>query len=80
MDNVFSERLWRSLKYEDIYHKGYADGREARTGMGLRMALCNGHRRTRRFDSHEGMQGPIYLQESQRGRVLYPNIMMTPGW
>src|SRR5215472_14615537 len=27
MDNVFIERLWRSLKYEDVYLKGYADGR-----------------------------------------------------
>jgi putative transposase len=24
MDNVFIERLWRSLKYEDVYPKGYA--------------------------------------------------------
>ena len=24
MDNVFIERLWRSLKYEDIYLKDYA--------------------------------------------------------
>jgi putative transposase len=30
MDNVFIERLWRSLKYEDVYLKGYADGREAK--------------------------------------------------
>lgn len=30
MDNVFIERLWRSLKYEDVYLKGYADGRERR--------------------------------------------------
>ena len=30
MDNVFIERLWRSLKYEDVYLKAYADGREAR--------------------------------------------------
>ena len=29
MDNVSIERLWRSLKYEDDYLKGYADGREA---------------------------------------------------
>jgi hypothetical protein len=29
MDNVFIERLWRSLKHEDIYLKGYADGRES---------------------------------------------------
>jgi putative transposase len=24
MDNVFMERLWRSLKYEDIYLRAYA--------------------------------------------------------
>jgi len=33
LDNVFIERLWRSLKYEDIYLKGYADGCEARAGI-----------------------------------------------
>jgi putative transposase len=41
MDNVFIERLWRSLKYEDIYLKGYADGREARAGIGLWMTFYN---------------------------------------
>ena len=34
MDNVFIERLWRSLKHEDIYLKGYGDGREAKSGIG----------------------------------------------
>jgi putative transposase len=33
MDNVFIERLWRSLKYEDIYLKGYSDGHEAKAGI-----------------------------------------------
>jgi putative transposase len=33
MDNMFIERLWRSLKHEDIYLKGYADGREAHIGI-----------------------------------------------
>ena len=32
LDNVFIERLWRSLKYEDVYLKGYGDGHEARAG------------------------------------------------
>ena len=41
MDNVFIERLWRSLKYEDVYLKGYADGREARTGIGSWIAFYN---------------------------------------
>jgi len=44
MDNVFIERLWRSLKYEDIYLKGYADGREARNGIGAWLAFYNTHR------------------------------------
>ena len=35
MDNVFIERLWRSLKYEDLYIKGYANGAEARAGIAL---------------------------------------------
>jgi putative transposase len=33
MDNVFIERLWRSLKYEDIYLKFYANVREAKAGI-----------------------------------------------
>ena len=33
MDNVFIERLWRSLKHEDVYLKGYADGLEAKAGI-----------------------------------------------
>lgn len=41
MDNVFIERLWRSLKHEDIYLKGYADGREARAGIASWFAFYN---------------------------------------
>jgi putative transposase len=41
MDNVFIERLWRSLKYEDIYLKGYADGREARAGIASWIGFYN---------------------------------------
>ena len=44
MDNVFIERLWRSLKYEDIYLKGYGDGREARDGIGAWIAFYNTRR------------------------------------
>jgi putative transposase len=41
MDSVFIERLWRSLKYEDIYLKGCADGREARDGIASWVAFYN---------------------------------------
>ena len=33
LDNVFVERLWRSVKYEDIYLKGYATLNEVREGL-----------------------------------------------
>jgi putative transposase len=44
MDNVFVERLWRSLKHEDIYLKGYADGRQARAGISSWMTFYNARR------------------------------------
>ena len=33
-DNIFIERLWRSLKYEEVYLRDYALVPEARTGIG----------------------------------------------
>jgi len=33
-DNLFVERLWRTVKYEEVYLKAYQDGREARIGIG----------------------------------------------
>jgi putative transposase len=33
MDNIFVERLWRSLKYEEVYLKDYASVAEARAGI-----------------------------------------------
>jgi putative transposase len=41
MDNVFIERLWRSLKHEEVYLKDYADAREARAGIGAWMEFYN---------------------------------------
>ena len=41
MDNIFIERLWRSIKYEEIHLKAYADGREARAGIGAWMNFYN---------------------------------------
>jgi putative transposase len=34
MDNIFTERLWRTIKYEHIYLADYASPREARRGIG----------------------------------------------
>ena len=32
-DNIFVERLWRSLKYEEVYPKNYSTGKEAKDGI-----------------------------------------------
>src|SRR5205823_4578034 len=34
MDNIFVERLWRSLKYEEVYLHAYATVAEAKAGIG----------------------------------------------
>jgi putative transposase len=33
-DNVFVERLWRSVKYEDVYIRGYEQVPELQSGLG----------------------------------------------
>ena len=33
-DNLFIERLWRTVKYEEVYLKAYQDGRDARASLG----------------------------------------------
>ncbi len=43
-DNVFVERLWRSIKYEEIYLKAYASVPEARAGIGRYIGFYNARR------------------------------------
>ena len=45
VDNVFIERLWRSLKYEEVYLKAYDTPKEAEEGIGEWMIFYN-HERT----------------------------------
>lgn len=41
LDNVFTERFWRSLKYEEVYIKEYRSPREARKGISEYIELYN---------------------------------------
>lgn len=41
LDNVFIERLWSSLKFEDVYLNNYETGGEARIGIGNWMRFYN---------------------------------------
>jgi putative transposase len=44
LDNIFIERLWRSLKYENIYIQAYASVPEARCGIGDWLSFYNDKR------------------------------------
>jgi putative transposase len=43
-DNVFVERLWRSVKYEEVYLHAYVDVAEAKRGIGTYLDFCNDER------------------------------------
>jgi putative transposase len=50
IDNVFIERLWRSVKYEEVYLHGYANGTEARAGLTSYFSFYNARR------SHQALE------------------------
>lgn len=43
-DNIFVERLWRTVKYEEVYLKAYSNGREAEAGLNAYFHFYNAQR------------------------------------
>jgi putative transposase len=64
-DNIFVERLWRSFKYEEVYLKGYATGKEAKDGTDWYFNFYNNDRLHEKLGYntphkiHYGLQGVI---------------------
>ena len=52
VDNVFVERLWRSVKYEEVYLKAYESLTEARAGLGGYFEFYNQKRQHQGLDYH----------------------------
>jgi len=88
-DNLFIERLWRTVKYEEVYLKAYRDGVEARAEIGKYLRFYNTERphqalgyRTPAEEYHAGKM------EKNKGDVLesgqpdrYPNqLVRTAGY
>ncbi|WP_283843496.1 integrase core domain-containing protein [Bradyrhizobium barranii] len=65
---AIAQRLWRSLKHEDIYLKGYADGREAKAGIANWIAFYN----NRRLHQALGYRAPMAIW---RERMLAPKAV-----
>jgi putative transposase len=63
-DNIFVERLWRSIKYEEVYLKAYQNGSEARAGIDAYLEFYNQER------PHQALgyqtPGEVFQEEQQR--------------
>jgi putative transposase len=69
LDNVFNERLWRSVKYEEVYLHDYDSPREARLRLGHYLAFYNHERVHQALDyrtpaevyTQKGVESPLKL-------------------
>ena len=65
IDNVFIERLWRSVKYEEVYLKDYVDGWQAEASLAAYFRFYN----QERIHQALGYRTPreIYYQRNSSG-------------
>ena len=69
LDNIFIERLWRSLKYEEVYLKDYRLVPEARTGIGGWFQFYN-HERPHQGLGYRTPANVIWAGEAMRAALL----------
>lgn len=77
LDNIFVERLWRSVKYEDVYLKGYGTVTELTRGLAEYFAFYNGERPHQSLDNRT----PITVHaDGQGGGASIPDhVGVTTG-
>ena len=75
-DNLFIERLWRSVKYEEVYLKAYQDGRDARIGLSNYFRFYN----TKRLHQALGYRTPAEVYNSIQVEVTSSDMVesLTP--
>ena len=82
-DNLFIERLWRSVKYEEVYLKAYHDGREARIGLGNYFRFYNAERphQTHEYRTPAEVYAKIQVEATNGGMVksLPPDPLRIAG-
>jgi putative transposase len=84
-DNLFIERLWRTVKYEEVYLKAYQNGRDARAGIGEYFRFYNAERphQALGYRTPAEVFASIPMQATHGGmveslRTADPNLNMTP--
>ena len=89
LDNIFVERLWRSVKYEDVYLQGYASMAELLLGLTEYFAFYNGERPHQGLDNrtpdavyHSGEGGGASIVDRFGGSPQpspAPSCAVSPG-
>ncbi len=64
VDNVFVERLWRSVKYEDVYLRAYETPAELRAGLTRYFAFYNTRRRHSALDRRTSVYTMVRAEHS----------------
>ena len=64
LDNVFVERLWRSVKYEEVYLKAYDSVADAKQSLGKYFTFYNQKRRHQSLDRQTPDR--VYYQQAAR--------------
>jgi putative transposase len=78
-DNIFVERLWRTVKYEDIYIKGYATVPDLFNGLRAYFQLYNYERPHQSLDYQTPAE--VYLGGRQEFSLpLNPHLNFVDSW
>ena len=77
-DNLFIERLWRSVKYEEVYLKAYQDGREARIGLGNYFRFYNTERPHQALDYRTPAEVYSAIQVEPTNEGMVESLISDP--
>lgn len=77
LDNAFVERLWRTVKYENVYLHDYADGQEAGTGLKHYWRFYNQVRKHQALEYRTPAE--VYFEERANGSTRRRLVAVKAG-
>jgi len=77
LDNIFVERLWRSVKYEDVYLKGDGTVTELTRGLAEYFAFYNGERPHQSLDNRT--PNTVYADGQGGGASIPDHVGVRTG-
>ena len=77
LDNIFVERLWRSIKYEEVYLKAYQTVAQARTGINAYLEFYNRQRPHQDLDYRTPAE--VYQNGQEEKKVAAQEVGLPSG-